>query len=88
MKEQDLVDLGFERIDVPAEESGDEAFYYYTYDFTKDFSMISSDNDQAEEEGWFVEIFDYSDIRFYQKEDLKVLIDLINRNNLLNNKEK
>jgi len=80
MKEQDLVELGFERIDVSAEESGDEAFYYYTYDFTKDFSMISSDNDQAEEEGWFVEIFDYSGIRFFQKEDLKVLIDLINKN--------
>ena len=80
MKEQDLVDLGFERIDVSAEESGDEAFYYYTYDFTKHFSMISNDNDQAEKEGWLVEIFDYSDIRFHQKEDVKVLIDLINKN--------
>ena len=80
MKEQDLVDLGFERIDVSAEESGDEAFYYYTYDFTKHFSMISNDNDQAEKEGWFVEIFDYSDIRFHQKEDVKVLIDTINKN--------
>jgi ADP-dependent phosphofructokinase/glucokinase len=80
MKEQDLVDLGFERTDVSAEESGDEAFYYYTYEFTKDFSMISSDNGEAEKEGWFVEIFDYSNIRFFQKKDLKVLIDLINKN--------
>ena len=40
MKEQDLVDLGFERIDISAEESGDEAFYYYTYDFTKHFTFI------------------------------------------------
>jgi hypothetical protein len=88
MKEQDLVDLGFERFDISAEESGDEAFYYYTYDFTKSFSMISSDNYEAEEEGWFVEIFDYSGIRFFQKEDLKVLIDLVNKNTLLNSKEK
>lgn len=80
MKEQDLIDLGFERIDVSAEESGDEAFYYFTYDFTKHFSMISNDNDEAEKEGWCVEIFDYSDIRFFQKEDVKVLIDVINKN--------
>ena len=80
MKEQDLVDLGFERIDISAEESGDEAFYYYTYDFTKYFCLISRDNDEAEKEGWSVEIFDYSDIRFYQKEDVKVLIDIINKN--------
>ena len=32
MKEQDLIDLEFERVDVTAEESGDDAFYYYTYD--------------------------------------------------------
>lgn len=82
MKEQDLIDLGFEKIDVSAEESGDEAFYYYTYDITKDFSMISSANDEAEKEGWFVEIFDYSDIRFFRKEDLKVLINVINKNKL------
>jgi hypothetical protein len=82
MKEQDLVDLGFERTDVSAEESGDEAFYYYTYEFTQYFSLISSDDEEAEKESWSVEIFDYSGIRFFQKEDVKALIDLINKNKI------
>ena len=80
MKEQDLIDLGFERIDVSAEESGDKPFFYFTYDITDELCLISSDNDEAEKEGWFVEIFDYSGIRFFQKKDLKVLINLINKN--------
>ena len=82
MKEQDLIDLGFERIDVSPDSSADEAFYYYTYDFTKDFSMISSDNYEAEDKGWFVDIFDGHYVRFYSKEDVKTLIDLINRNKI------
>ena len=78
MKEQDLIDLGFERIDV----SVGESFYYYTYDFTKGFSMISSDNYEAEEKGWFIDIFDDHCARLYSKEDVKTFIDLINRNKI------
>ena len=78
MKEQDLIDLGFERIDV----SVGEDFYYYTYDFTKGFCMISSDNYEAEDKGWFIDIFNDHCARLYNKEDVKTLIDLINRNKI------
>ena len=84
MKEQDLIDLGFEKIDISAEESGDEAYYYYDYMFNEDFLLISCASDEVAVDGWswFVEIFDYSDIRFYDKEDVKTFIDLINRNKI------
>ena len=82
MKEQDLIDLGFNRYDVSAEESGDKPFFYFTYNITDELCLISSDNDEAERNGWYVELFDYDDIKFTSLEDLKTLIDVIERNKL------
>ena len=41
--EQTFIDCGFTRVDVPPEESGDDEFHYYIYDFgtTYDPSLIS-----------------------------------------------
>ena len=80
MKEQDLIDLGFERNDVSAEESGDVRFYYYTYNITDELCLISSDNGEAEKNGWSVEMFDYDNIEFTSKEDIEKLISLIEKN--------
>ena len=80
MKEQDLIDLGFERNDVSAEDSGDVPFHYYTYDITNELCLITSDNGEAEKNGWSVEMFDYDDIEFTSKEDIEKLIGLIEKN--------
>jgi hypothetical protein len=82
MKEQDLIDLGFERYDVSAEDSGDVPFYYYTYDITDELCLISSDDGEAKKDGWSVEMFDYDGIKFSNTEDLKTLIDVIEKNKL------
>ena len=82
MKEQDLIDLGFERNDVSEEESGHVRFYYYTYNITDELCLISSDNEEAKKDGWFVELFDYENIEFRNPEDLKILIDVIEKNKL------
>jgi len=82
MKEQDLIDLGFKRNDVSAEESGDVRFYYYTYNITDELSLISTDDGEAKKDGWFVELFDYENIEFRNPEDLKILIDVIEKNKL------
>ena len=82
MKAQDLIDLGFERNDVSAEESGDFPFYYYTYDITDELCLISSDDGEAKKDGWTVEMFDYDGIKFTNVEDLKTLIDVIEKNKL------
>jgi len=44
--EQSFIDCKFERVDVTAEESGDDVFHYYVYEFggTYDPSLISTDN--------------------------------------------
>ena len=80
MKEQDLIDLGFERYDVSAEESGDFPYYYYTYDITDELCLISSDDGEAKKDGWSIQFFDHDHICFGNPEDLKTLIDVIEKN--------
>ena len=80
MREEDLVSLGFEVVEVSAEESGDEAFYYFEYDFgVSGFSLISNENTEAKEDNWFVEIFDYDNIRFTNYQDVRDLINIIEK---------
>ena len=91
MKEQDLIDLGFERIDVSEVESGGDAFHYYTLDFSKGFSLISNGSDEvttvAGHYRWHVEVFEAPEINFIEKKDVKQLIDIIKRNTHESNKK-
>ena len=80
MKEQDLVDLGFERTDVSEIESGGDPFHYYTLDFSRGFSLISNGSDEVENGEWHVEVFEAGEINFIDKKDIKQLIEIIKRN--------
>jgi len=71
MKEQDLIDLGFERED-------EDSFYYYTLDLVERFSLISNASDEVKE-GWYVEVF-YVKIRFVEREQLENFINIVKRN--------
>ncbi len=82
MKEQDLIDLGFKRNNISPEESGDKPYFYFTYNITHELCLISTDNDEAEKNGWYVELFDYENIEIRNLKDLKNLIDIIERNKL------
>lgn len=80
MKEEVLVQLGFNRNDVSEEESGASAFHYYTMDFGG-LCLISNANDEVGEDGeWMVEIFDDQSIEFKNEEDLRALVDILKRN--------
>jgi hypothetical protein len=71
LTEQHLIDLGFKRIDVSAQESGHTSFYYYTYSFTKGFDLISSANDEGVLNVYFLNYL-------IGTEDFNVVNDLIN----------
>jgi hypothetical protein len=77
MKEQDLIDLGFEK--EFGYDNGEE-FYYYVYYFGRGLSLISSANDEPVDSKWFVDVFEEDNIRFTTKEDLTEFINIINRN--------
>ena len=72
--EKDLTELGFRRVDVSKEESGDFAYHYYVWELGG-FCLISHASDQIKDNKWKVEIFDYYDFKFSAKDQL---IDLMN----------
>lgn len=76
-----LIDLGFE---VTHDEDLGVPYHYYTYDIDKYHCLISSTNDEGDV--WYVELFESNEIRFTNKEELKLFIDLINRNKTNENK--
>ena len=76
MKYKDLEDLGFEKQEVTAGESGDKSYSYYIHSIG-DFCLISSDSDQTV---CWVEIFNTSPpIRYHSKKDIKQLIKIIKK---------
>jgi len=81
MNEEDLISLGFERTDVTAEESGDKPFYYFALDFglSRGISLISCDDEQAKEDGWYVEIFEDDSIRFNEYQDVSDFIRIVKK---------
>jgi hypothetical protein len=82
MTEQTFIDLGFERNNETAENSGtDFDWHYYTLDIG-DLCLISNASDEAEEEGWWVEVFDSYSVRIKGSGDLEELIKIL-RNNLV-----
>jgi len=85
MKEQDLKDLGFKKVNVSAKESGSTPFYYYVYYAFKKrdfFGLISNSNDQLVNGKWAVAFFEYDCVVFKKKSDVKKLIDLIKNNRI------
>jgi hypothetical protein len=81
MKEADLIQLGFNRVDVSEQESGYKPFYYYTYDIGNGtISLITQSNDEVENNNWHVEIFDDTSIRFETIEDITKFIQVTEKN--------
>lgn len=76
MKEQDIINLGFEK-----EYGENQAFYYYTLNIGKDrspLSLISNANDEAiDEDWWYVEILNYEYIKFKKRDQLRDFIHLL-----------
>jgi hypothetical protein len=82
MSEQDLIDLGFEKI-----EQNDEydKFHYYCYDIKEESgsgTLISSANDELlVNDEWQVYTWDINEnLVFDNKEDIKIYIDVLERN--------
>lgn len=76
MKEQELIDEGFTKVEVPVEESGDQTdYYYYTYEFNKDFVLTSDSSDEITRDKWTVSCYDI-DMCFRDIEDIQTMIAL------------
>ncbi len=81
MKEQDLIDFGFEKIKVP-----EESFYYYLLD-VMGLELISNDNDNlGSGKNWYVILLEFEDIIIDSKEDLESFLKIINQDGHVSDK--
>jgi hypothetical protein len=79
MREEELIEEGFERIDVTIEESGNEKdYYYYRYTFGNGFSMYSTENDNSPKNKWIVSFDEFAD-NIVDIEDVQILIALFKK---------
>lgn len=79
MTEKDLKELGFKKVKVSPEESGDIGYYFYEYTFGKynyAFDLVSSTSDESQK-GWSVNLFE-SNLKALTKSQVKKYINLIN----------
>jgi hypothetical protein len=76
IREQELIDLGFEKYEL---EEG-EPHYYYFKDIGKMYSkitLLSNASDEANGDNWYVEILQGEDFKFVDFYQLKTLIDTL-----------
>jgi hypothetical protein len=79
MKEQELIDEGFERVDQLTEETGDKTdYYYYQLEFNPDFVLISDASDEITNDQWKVYCYE-SGIVIKDLEDVQMLIALFGK---------
>jgi hypothetical protein len=81
LTEEVLIELGFERIDVSAEESGDDEYHYFIYELNDDeyddLSIISNDSNDAENGLYSVELFNHIGKTYKTKNQVLKLINLL-----------
>ena len=77
-----LGNLGFEKTHVPAEQSGDYDFEYWTLDLSKsnyNFCLISEESTTVKNDAWYVEIFEVPEYRFTDAETLTNFIETLKK---------
>ena len=80
MKKKDLIELGFTKEHVTAEESGDKAFNYYVYNIGDECFFMSSASNECVNGNYYVEIFNNPEIgKTYDKEVVKEFITVLNK---------
>ena len=78
MKQQDLIDLGFEKVNVSSKESGSKPYFYYTYYFSNGFCLITRASDEIVNGKWSVEVFDTDEsFEFKKVSELSSLITIL-----------
>jgi hypothetical protein len=84
MKEVDLINLDFTRVDVTAEDSGtSNDWYYYQYELGS-FCLITAASYEVENDEWFVDVFESPEtskgIRFTNPTEVSILLTLLANN--------
>jgi hypothetical protein len=77
ISEQNLINLGFAKIDGEPNEDGTE-WYFYILDIGS-FSFTSSESDIVEDDNWKVYMDEHNDIVIENMSNLNGIINILNR---------
>tara|TARA_R110000868_G_scaffold173842_1_gene410252 strand:+ start:60 stop:329 length:270 start_codon:yes stop_codon:yes gene_type:complete len=81
--ELDLEKMGFDKIVVSPEESGDATgYYYFEYELSEvnnEFCLISVESDKVTDDTWKVQLFQTPDYEFGDRDDLRLFIECISK---------
>jgi hypothetical protein len=83
LTEKILLEIGFEKINVSREESGDEPYHYFVYEFSTDiFNDLSLISNEGKEGFYTVELFNSNGYGYCEtKEEVEILIKILSRKN-------
>lgn len=75
MTEQDLTDLGFEKVVILDEDSSNGFdYYYYNLEVVEGVSLVSNDSDTVVDNKWHVLNWDWPSVVFNDKEEIRTMI--------------
>lgn len=80
MTEKTFIDLGFDRIIITAEESGDPYDCYYFRKQINEILLLTNTDDEAREEGWWASIFEFNSLKIKGSGDLEELVKILELN--------
>jgi hypothetical protein len=76
---EDLVRLGFERVDVSSEESGEMPYYFFEKTFIYGLDLLSITDDERIDKSWVVNVMGAHEIWVDNIDDLSNLINILHR---------
>jgi hypothetical protein len=79
MSEDELIESGFEKVIVTAEESGNKNdYYYYKYEINDDVILMSSENDATVNKQW--KVYEHTwGVAMIDIEDVSLLVNLFKK---------
>ena len=75
----DLIRLGFERMDVSAEESGDMPFYYFEKRYEGGFDLLTLCDNELIDGAWVINHMGDENVWIDNIDDLSNLINILHR---------
>ena len=81
IKENKLLEMGFEKVEVTPEESGDpEGYHYFCYELGNGECLLTQSNDEAVDGLYSVEFLTIPDIgKFWNSKDVRDLIETLKK---------
>ena len=80
MTERELLLLGFKSEEIKEYDDEVNPDYYYAYDITNGFTLITPSRDELVGDDWYVEIFNTDpSIRFYEMVKVQAFINMLEK---------